>query len=141
MHKHFLYPFGRQVVARRVPPVQFQSGRSSNRCGPSARAHEPPDITQSRHSVPPGGQILACSISSAATRKQLSGRAEQRRFFRDYFTAHLPGSSLHPDPPPPKATRQVHCIYCCVVAFFLWHLVMNGLQHQTAVRLFSWNLA
>lgn len=30
---------------------------------------------------------------------------EQRRAFRDYFTARLPGSSLHPDAAPPKAGK------------------------------------
>ncbi|KAI5815285.1 phosphatase 2C-like domain-containing protein [Pyronema omphalodes] len=34
----------------------------------------------------------------------VTGVTEQRRGFRDYFTAHIPGSSLHPDPPPLKTT-------------------------------------
>lgn len=31
---------------------------------------------------------------------------EQRRAFRDYFTARLPGSSLHPDAAPPKPGKR-----------------------------------
>ncbi|KAF8543690.1 phosphatase 2C-like domain-containing protein, partial [Trichophaea hybrida] len=38
-------------------------------------------------------------------------RTEQRRWFRDYFTAHLPGNSLHPDPPPLKTTSLPPRVY------------------------------
>jgi len=62
------------------------------------------------------GNFAVIHDARVGTKRRVSYRAEQRRWFRDYFTAHLPGSSLHPDPPPLKTTRLVDPIlvvgYC-----------------------------
>ncbi|KAI5795783.1 phosphatase 2C-like domain-containing protein [Geopyxis carbonaria] len=51
------------------------------------------------HAAVVAGRRAGCEIGPL---RSLGGPHQQRRWFRDYFTAHLPGSSLHPDRPLPK---------------------------------------
>ncbi|KAI5843146.1 phosphatase 2C-like domain-containing protein [Tricharina praecox] len=52
-----------------------------------------------------GNGLLSGAWVGESIGKQAQFGTEQRRGFRDYFTAYLPGSSLHPDPPPPKTKK------------------------------------
>ena len=76
-------------------------------------------IAGSKHEPPPRAQFttrfasgalrlpsLVPEICAVLGGNRVSFGTDQRRGFRDYFTMHIPGSSLHPDPPP-KSPRSV----------------------------------
>jgi len=85
------------------PQLDGHSARGRRRCAIPGRPHRAGDSAVS----PPISPPPPVGVSNAPFGNRARFRAEQRRGFRDYFTTHLPGNSLHPDPPPPKARKSV----------------------------------
>ena len=107
---------GRNCTNNGVPGSLFKARASA--MSPSI-SHSPPGRVQHGNSTHPervklggtpsmyGNSHLSGALVGEGIAKRVQFSAEQRRGFRDYFTAYLPGSSLHPDPPPPKAKKSV----------------------------------